>query len=998
MLALYSSTTTSFSNLGLGILRDVKNDPIITEELNGTFILEFDYLKGGFLCDNLIEGNLIKCKNQIFRIKNINKSLSDSSAISILAQQFFQFDMSKNFLSDVAPTRLNAQDALKWLVDRAENESSFVISGDCTELSSARYVRKNVSDAIFSADNSLITRFGGELEYSLNNVYVHSKRGANKGFSIRYRKNLKGLEFNLDFSTVVTKICPQGTNELLLDDLYVESPKINNYYQPFFKKIDFNIGVDEEAEITEEMAKEQLKIECLKLFENGIDLPEISIKVDFIELSKCIEYKEYQNLESCSIGDTIQCIIPEFNINTSVRVVKTIYNDNLKRLTSLELGTVTKNIVTSQNSAIKEISKTIENPISILASAKKNATDMINHPFKGNLFIDKETGVIYLADTNDLSTAKNIWKWSMGGLGFSPNGINGDFETAITQDGSIVADFITTGKLNTSVIEGYDNLLLDVSKIKDVTRTVTANNYIEITDAAKGSIISFSIKGDLSLFFLSNQTFLGSNTFFKSSNLVVEDINGNKKKIQTNIGKLNTLNAVYDEFVTDDTGSYIIRRIGVNNDLSLYTLDNEVIEKLLLVNIKLNEGYNKIYMESFSNLIYTITYAKKNDYTDIFTRRVEMNALINVNNENIDLKLEKKTDKDKIIAQINMSTEKNEDGSLIQIESDRLNIKNKKFNLLSDQIEIESPNFLVTKEGKIASKSGEIGGFVIDENKLYGIHKKNATSFTQNDVTKIRNYLMGKITLTDEELEYLDYNKDGKVTSRDYVIISNLIKNANNEYTIELNSQHIDKLLNLQDANGKIISRIGTEGSFFNKLEVSGDFYFANQNNSNYRFFSSSSDDFDSLLLYFDSSKNGAFQIYSSDGNNISLKTSLYQNGTIDCVLLNQTSLESSKKNFEKFTSAIKEIMATDIYQYNLKSESDDHKKHLGFVIGDKYNYSHLITSVDNDGKEIGVDNYSMTALCLQAIKEQQLIIKKLESKIKELEVKINGNNRKERI
>ena len=38
MLALYSSTTTSFSNLGLGILRDVKNDPIITEELNGTFI------------------------------------------------------------------------------------------------------------------------------------------------------------------------------------------------------------------------------------------------------------------------------------------------------------------------------------------------------------------------------------------------------------------------------------------------------------------------------------------------------------------------------------------------------------------------------------------------------------------------------------------------------------------------------------------------------------------------------------------------------------------------------------------------------------------------------------------------------------------------------------------------------------------------------------------------------------------------------------------------
>lgn len=804
MLALYSSTTTSFSNLGLGILRDIKTDPIITEELNGTFILEFDYLKGGFLCDNLIEGNLIKCKNQIFRIKNINKSLSDSSAISILAQQFFQFDMSKNFLSDVAPTRLNAQDALKWLVDRAENKSSFVISGDCTELSSARYVRKNVSDAIFSADNSLITRFGGELEYSLNNVYVHSKRGANKGFSIRYRKNLKGLEFNLDFSTVVTKICPQGTNELLLDDLYVESPKINNYYQPFFKKIDFNIGVDEEAEITEGMAKEQLKTECLKFFENGIDLPEISIKVDFIELSKCIEYKEYQNLESCSIGDTIQCIIPEFNINTSVRVVKTIYNDNLKRLTSLELGTVTKNIVTSQNSAIKEISKTIENPISILASAKKNATDMINHPFKGNLFIDKETGVIYLADTNDLSTAKNIWKWSMGGLGFTPNGINGDFETAITQDGSIVADFITTGKLNTSVIEGYDNLLLDVSKIKDVTRTLTATNYIEITDAAKGSIISFSIKGGLSLLFLSNQTFLGSNTFFKSSNLVVEDINGNKNKIKTNIGKLNTLNGVYDEFVTDDTGSYIIRRIGVNNDLSLYTLDNEVIEKLLLVNIELNEGYNKIYMESFSNLIYTITYAKKNDYTDIFTRRVEMNALINVNNENIDLKLEKKTDKNKIIAQINMSTEKNEDGSLIQIESDKLNIKNKKFNLLSDEIEIVSPYFSVSKEGKITSISGNIGGFNLTpksfEAGMYG--KKE---YTSEDKDKVYAYLRGEVELTEEEKTLYDADGNGIIDNDDANLITELAYynvSKNNPFKFIIDSQDITSPIRILDNEG----------------------------------------------------------------------------------------------------------------------------------------------------------------------------------------------------
>lgn len=101
---------------------------------------------------------------------------------------------------------------------------------------------------------------------------------------------------------------------------------------------------------------------------------------------------------------------------------------------------------------------------------------------------------------------------------------------------------------------------------------------------------------------------------------------------------------------------------------------------------------------------------------------------------------------------------------------------------------------------------------------------------------------------------------------------------------------------------------------------------------------------------------------------------------------LRQTSLEKNKKNFEKFDGALNLIDNIDLYKYNLKQEEDDHKKHIGFVIGDKYNYSSEITSVDEEGKETGVDLYSMTSLCLQAIKEQQEIINKLKSRIEVLE------------
>ena len=104
-------------------------------------------------------------------------------------------------------------------------------------------------------------------------------------------------------------------------------------------------------------------------------------------------------------------------------------------------------------------------------------------------------------------------------------------------------------------------------------------------------------------------------------------------------------------------------------------------------------------------------------------------------------------------------------------------------------------------------------------------------------------------------------------------------------------------------------------------------------------------------------------------------------NDRIETPTLIQTSLESQKKNFEKVQDNALEILKQiDIYKNNLKNEQDTDKKHIGFVIGDNYNYSKEVTSLDNKG----VDNYAFTSLCCKAIQELSQKVEELENKLKE--------------
>lgn len=92
-----------------------------------------------------------------------------------------------------------------------------------------------------------------------------------------------------------------------------------------------------------------------------------------------------------------------------------------------------------------------------MENAITEATALITGNAGGYIVINKNSdGVPYellIIDNTSLDSAVNVWRWNSGGLAHSGNGYDGPYDDfAITADGKINANAITTGSLNASLV------------------------------------------------------------------------------------------------------------------------------------------------------------------------------------------------------------------------------------------------------------------------------------------------------------------------------------------------------------------------------------------------------------------------------------------------------------------------------------------------------------------------------------------------------------------
>lgn len=444
IINLYNSTETNFTSNGIVVLSDCIS-ALVTEEDNGQFELALEYpLDERGKWKYLIEDNIIKADGQPFRIYYKFKTLT---SIKCNARHIF-YDLLDNFLEDVRPTSTSGYGALDYILTRTQYVHPFTSVGDVGGSNTKYFVRVNVVDAIMGSDG-IIANWGGELVRDNFVIKLLGARGLDRGVLVSYGKNIQGIEETLDMDGLCTRLMPLGKDALMLPEKYVDSQYINNFPHPKIAVKEFSdIGVDDTNGITEAMAIVSLRAAAAAyILSSKCDIPQFNYKIDFLELSKTEEYKNYAVLETVYMGDTVTIKHSKLNINLKAKVIKTIKNCITGRIENIELGSFKPNLATSLNNSIQEIKNEITQVTSDYQNAVDNATALITGAKGGNVVIRQNSSgqpyEILIMDTTDVNTAVNVWRWNMGGFGYSSTGINGPYGTAITMDGHIVGTFIT---------------------------------------------------------------------------------------------------------------------------------------------------------------------------------------------------------------------------------------------------------------------------------------------------------------------------------------------------------------------------------------------------------------------------------------------------------------------------------------------------------------------------------------------------------------------------
>lgn len=468
---LYKKADTDYTHNGVGFLTDILTCDI-TEERNGAYECIFTYPTTGQHYAEIAEGDVIKAKPndtsslQLFRIYAHSKPLN---GVVTFNAEHISYDANGIPLVSLVVKATTPQAAINKAISEGAFESNFSALSDISTLNSIKITEPcSLRAALGGQQGSVLDVWGGEYEFDNYVIKLHAHRGTDSGVTIEYGKNLTNVQQDRNITEVYTHLLPYAIYQEESDDGATQDDVIVTLAEKVLPLAGAeNIGhqkayivnISDMFSSDEEITESALRTKANQYINahQSLGVPKVSITASFISLWQTEEYKNIAPLERVQLCDTVTVKFAKLGISAKAKVIKTVYDTIAERYKSIELGEARSdfaNTVLKQNEAIADLARVVRKGFSQATEQMKKAIADATALITGNaggyvvLHPAEHPQEILIMDTPDIETAVHVWRWNSAGLGYSSTGYNGTYGLAMTMNGAIVADFITTGTLD----------------------------------------------------------------------------------------------------------------------------------------------------------------------------------------------------------------------------------------------------------------------------------------------------------------------------------------------------------------------------------------------------------------------------------------------------------------------------------------------------------------------------------------------------------------------
>lgn len=502
---------------GLGTLSDALSTEI--EHVgNGIYELVMEYPITGIHAQEIAYRRVIKAKPnftddpQLFRIARVGKVMNGSFTVYA---RHISYDLSGCEIT--SGTAGNAVAAAALLQAAAPN---YTITTDKTVSATFKIDEPgSVKSYFVGREGSFLDVYGKtEIKYDNFSVQFLLNAGQDRGVTINYGKNLLELSQEIDASNLYTHVrCFYKQN----DEAAIVGNKVAT---GLTLDVDRCLIVDVTQEYQEAPSVSTLTTRAQQyISNNNLTVPSNNITLNFAQGE--------QLKDRVDLFDMVSVYYEALGITrTSMKCIRTKWDCIKEKYIEVELGDAKTDVtdtIALNNKAIANTPST-----SFMQEAISHATELITgnlggyvingHDSNGDGFPDENL----IMNTPDINTATKVIRSNLGGIGFSTNGYEGPFTTAINYQG-IVADAITTGTLNANLIKA--GVLSDAQGNSSINMTNGSAVMNEFKSKMKFSLINASDVSKADFYINGGDTVLAMRPSSSSKDLIkmwAQDANG----------------------------------------------------------------------------------------------------------------------------------------------------------------------------------------------------------------------------------------------------------------------------------------------------------------------------------------------------------------------------------------------------------------------------------------------------------------------------------------